>query len=126
VPVALNWRIVSSESTVVAYHVVRSLGFTAMKFETFNASINALRKLRAFTPFTVGLSDGEQFEVDHPSAIIHRGGTVDYVNRGGVPMIFDHEGVTRIVGALKRTAGRVITQNEQGALWLANPMNNQS
>jgi hypothetical protein len=72
-----------------------------MTKETFNASINAFCKPRPFKPFTIALMDGDQFEVDHPTAILNRGGTAVYLSPGGVPVIFDYEGVTQIIGDLK-------------------------
>ena len=46
------------------------------------------------------LLTGRQFEVDHPGAMVHREGVVIFVGPGGVPEIFDHEGVESFVGDL--------------------------
>ena len=55
---------------------------------------------RPFKPFTVVLISGRQFEVDHPGALVHRDGVAIYVAPGGVPIIFDHEGVEHFIGDL--------------------------
>ena len=42
--------------------------------------------------------NGESFTVDHPEALVYRGGLAVYVDQKGVPSIFDHESVTRFIG----------------------------
>ena len=51
-----------------------------------------------FQPFTVELIGGNQFEVDHPRAIIMRDGVAVFLKPGGIPVWFDHDSVTQIVG----------------------------
>jgi len=38
--------------------------------------------------------------VDHPDALVVRDGVAIYVAPGGIPVLFDHEGVSQIVGDL--------------------------
>ena len=48
---------------------------------------------------------GNRHEVDHPEAIIVRGGVSLFLAPGNVPVIFDHDGVSEVVGDLaSRTA----------------------
>jgi hypothetical protein len=55
---------------------------------------------RPFRPFTVALVNGDRFEVDHAKALVFRDGVAVYVAAGGVPVIFDHEGVSQFIGNL--------------------------
>jgi carbamate kinase len=48
----------------------------------------------------VVLLSGKQFEVDHPKALVHREGVAIFVGPGGVPVVFDHEGVEHFFGDL--------------------------
>ena len=72
-----------------------------MQAETFDGSLNAFKGRKPFQPFTVALVDGERFEVDHPGALVVRDGVAVYIRPGGVPVIFDHEGVSQLIGDLK-------------------------
>lgn len=71
-----------------------------MNVETFDATVKAYKHLSPFRPFTVATVSGNRFEVDHAEAIIVRDGTAVFVGPGGVPVIFDHEGVSEIIGDL--------------------------
>ena len=44
--------------------------------------------------------NGDRFEVDFPDALLVRDGVAVYLQAGGVPIIFDHEGVNQFVGDL--------------------------
>lgn len=57
----------------------------------------------AYYPFTVVTVGGNRHEVDHPEAIVEREGMAIYIAPGRVPVIFDSEGVSEIIGDL---AGR--------------------
>jgi hypothetical protein len=72
--------------------------------DTFDQTVNAFKNRKPFKPFTVALVDGDRFEVDHPVAIVVRDGVAIYVAPGGVPIIFDHEGVSQFIGELKDQA----------------------
>ena len=54
-----------------------------------------------YRPFTVVLVNGDRFEVDHHDALVVRDGVAVFVGPGGVPVLFDHEGVAQVVGDLK-------------------------
>ncbi|HYH65220.1 MAG TPA: hypothetical protein VD866_11045 [Urbifossiella sp.] len=72
-----------------------------MRADTFDATIQQFQQRVPYRPFTIVLVNGTQFEVDFPTAITVRDGTGVYVRPGGIPVIFDHEGVNQIFGDLK-------------------------
>lgn len=71
-----------------------------MTADNFEHTLQAFRERSPFRPFTVVLLSGRQFEVDHPGALVHRDGVAIFVGPGGVPVVFDHEGVEAFVGDL--------------------------
>lgn len=71
-----------------------------MDRETFDSTIRTFKQRTPFHPFTLSLVNGERLEVDHPEAIVVRDGVGLFVGPGGVPAVFDHEGVAQIVGEL--------------------------
>jgi hypothetical protein len=71
-----------------------------MEAENFDNTLTAFRRQVPFRPFTVALVNGDRFEVDHPDALVFRDGVAVYVAPGGVPVLFDHEGVNQVIGDL--------------------------
>jgi hypothetical protein len=71
-----------------------------MQADTFDNSLIAFKKRSPFKPFAVALVNGDRFEVDHPDALVVRDGVAIYVAPGGVPVLFDHEGVSQFIGDL--------------------------
>lgn len=71
-----------------------------MDRETFDQSIRAFKNRSPFRPFTVVTVSGDRNEIDHADAIVIREGVAIFVGPGGVPHIFDHEGVSQIIGDL--------------------------
>jgi hypothetical protein len=67
---------------------------------TFDATIQTFKRRLPFRPFTVAMVNGDRFEVDHPEAVVVRDGVALYVAAGGIPVIFDHEEVSQVVGDL--------------------------
>jgi hypothetical protein len=45
----------------------------------------------------VELVSGDRVRVDHPEALVIRGGVGVFVSAAGAPTIFDHEGVSQIL-----------------------------
>ena len=74
-----------------------------MTAEDFGQVLGGLRQRTPFQVFTVELSGGHRFEVDHPGAIVVREGVVVFIAPGGVPIWFDHESVNQIIGAPANT-----------------------
>jgi hypothetical protein len=66
----------------------------------FDQTLIAFKKRSPFRPFTVALVNGDRFEVDHPDALVVRDGVAVYVGAGGIPVLFDHEGVSQVAGDL--------------------------
>jgi hypothetical protein len=71
-----------------------------MDRETFDATIRTFKHRAPFRPFTVSLVNGDRLEVDHPDAVVVRDGVGIFVGPGGIPSIFDHEGVAQVIGDL--------------------------
>ena len=71
-----------------------------MQADNFDQALNAFRRRIPFRPFTVALVSGGRFEVDHPDALVVREGVAVYIGPGGVPVLFDHEGVSQFIGDL--------------------------
>jgi hypothetical protein len=69
-----------------------------MTQEHFEQLLVELSRRSPFHPFTVELHGGDQFEVDHPQAMVVRDGVAVFLRPGGIPVWFDHESVTQIVG----------------------------
>lgn len=75
-----------------------------MDVNNFDRSLIAFKRRTPFRPFTVVLVNGDRFEVDFPDALVVRDGVAMFIGAGGVPVIFDHEGVSQFVGDLKGQA----------------------
>lgn len=71
-----------------------------MEVDNFDRALNAFKRRSPFRPFTVALVNGDRFEVDYPEALVVRDGVAIYILAGGVPVIFDHEGVSQFIGDL--------------------------
>lgn len=71
-----------------------------MDREIFDRTIHLFKHRSPFRPFTVSMQNGDRLEVDHPDALAYRNGVALFVGPGGVPSLFDHEGVNRIIGDL--------------------------
>ena len=74
-----------------------------MDRETFTETIRAFRNRAPFKPFTVVTVSGNRYEVDFPDALAVREGLAIFVGPGRVPVFFDNEGVSEVIGDL---AGR--------------------
>ena len=71
-----------------------------MDAENFDRTLNAFKRRSPFRPFTVALVNGDRFEVDYPDALVVRDGVAVYIRARGVPILFDHEGVSQFIGDL--------------------------
>jgi hypothetical protein len=58
--------------------------------DNFEKLLRALSRRRPFHSYTVEFDNGEHIEVDHPEALIVRGGAVVYLSADGTPAWFDH------------------------------------
>jgi hypothetical protein len=71
-----------------------------MDRETFTETIRAFRNRTPFKPFTVVTVSGSRYEVDFPDALAVRDGQAIFVGPGRVPVFFDNEGVSEVIGDL--------------------------
>ncbi len=74
----------------------------------FDQVLQALRQRKPFQMFTVELTGGHRFEVDHPGAIVIRDGVAVFLAPGGSPIWFDHLSVSQIEGAPANPSGEPI------------------
>jgi hypothetical protein len=75
-----------------------------MTTEYFQTTIRGFQRRSPFQPYVVELVSGNRILVDHPEALVVRGGVGVFVNAAGAPAIFDHEGVAQIVAASGESA----------------------
>ena len=71
-----------------------------MDRDTFTETIRTFKHRAPFRPFTVVTNSGNRHEVDHPDALAVKDGVALFLAPGGVPVIFDHEGVCEVIGDL--------------------------
>jgi hypothetical protein len=69
-----------------------------MTSEHFDRTLRAFQRRTPFRPFTVELVSGTRFQVDHPEALVLRDGVAVFVAAGGVPILFDHQSVSQVLG----------------------------
>jgi hypothetical protein len=71
-----------------------------MDRDTFSRTIRAFKNRSPFQPFTVTMVNGNRFEIDYPDALAVRDGIALFAAPGNIPVIFDNDGVSEIVGDL--------------------------
>jgi hypothetical protein len=69
-----------------------------MTADNFERTLRAFQRRTPFKAFTVELVSGFRFQVDHPEALVFRDGVALFAAKGGVPVVFDHEGVSQVLG----------------------------
>lgn len=67
-----------------------------MDRDTFDNTVRAFKHHTPFQPFTLAMVNGDRLEVDHPDALAVRDGVGLFAGPGGVPVVFDHEGVSHV------------------------------
>lgn len=70
-----------------------------MEATRFERALRALQRRTPFKPFTVELVSENRFAVDHPEALVFRGGVAVFISAEGPPALFDHEGVRQLIAA---------------------------
>jgi hypothetical protein len=68
-----------------------------MTSEHFQTTIRAVQRRTPFHPYFVDLVSGDRVRVDHPEALVIRGGVAVFVSADGAPVIFDREGVSQVI-----------------------------
>jgi hypothetical protein len=67
-----------------------------MTAEHFQTAIRGFQRRTPFRPYVVELVSGDRINVDHPEALVVRGGVAVFVSAAGAPAVFDLEGVSQI------------------------------
>jgi len=75
-----------------------------MTSEHFEQIVRAFQKRAPFRSFTVELVSGSRIDVDHPEAMVFRGGVAVYLSAAGVPTLFDHDAVAQVSETTQRAA----------------------
>jgi hypothetical protein len=75
-----------------------------MTTEYFQTTLRAFQKRTPFRPYQVELVSGDRVRVDHPQALVIRGGVAVFLAPDGAPVIFDREGVSQVIGTPTDTA----------------------
>jgi hypothetical protein len=73
-----------------------------MTAKNVEKTLQVYQKRKPFRSYRVRFVDGEFIDVDHPEALITRGGVAIFFTADNTPILFDHEGVTAIVGTTDR------------------------
>jgi hypothetical protein len=67
-----------------------------MQAQAFDRALRGFSRRVPFRRFTVELVSGSRFTIEHPEALVFRGGTAVYIAPDGNLTIVDHEGVSRL------------------------------
>lgn len=81
-------------------------GKVAMDREKFTATIRAFKHRAPFRPSTIVTISGNRYEVDRPDALAVKDGVALFAGPGGVPVIFDFEGVSELIRDLSGSGPR--------------------
>jgi hypothetical protein len=68
-----------------------------MEAPAFERALRAWVRRVPFVPFTVELITGIHLDIQHPEALVTRGGVAIYFAPDGELTIFDHNGVSRFI-----------------------------
>ncbi len=71
-----------------------------MDRDAFDTTLRTLKHRMPFRPFTLAMVNGDRLEVDFPDALALREGVALYLAPGRIPVWFDHEGVSQVIGDL--------------------------
>jgi len=69
-----------------------------MTAKNFERTLRAFHRRAPFRPFSVALVSGDRMEIDHPDALVLRGGVAVFVAADGTPTLFDHESASEVSG----------------------------
>jgi hypothetical protein len=68
----------------------------------FEKTLLQFQKRSPFRSYRVRFTSGEHIDVDHPEALVARGGVAVYLAADGTPTLFDHESISEVVGKTDR------------------------
>jgi hypothetical protein len=75
-----------------------------MTAEHFQTAIRRFQRRTPFRQYVVELVSGDRITVDHPEALVVRGGVGVFVSASGAPSIFDHESVSQVIAGSGESA----------------------
>jgi hypothetical protein len=75
----------------------------AVTAKDFEKTLQTYQKRKPFRSYRVRFVDGEYIDVDHPEALVLRGTVAVFFAADNTPTLFDHEGVSAVIG---KTNGR--------------------
>ena len=64
--------------------------------EHFETAVRGFQRRVPFHPYAAELVSGDRITVDHPEALVLRGGVAVFVSSNGAPAIFDFQSVSQI------------------------------
>ena len=67
-----------------------------MEPENFERSLRSFVRRRPFESFQIRFVDREPITIDHPEAVVFRGGMAVYISPRGDPTLFDHRSVSTL------------------------------
>lgn len=76
-----------------------------MEAANFERSLRAFVRRKQFKSFMIRFVDGSTITVDHPEALILRGGVAVYVSAQGEPTLFDHHSVSQLSNPVNAAKG---------------------
>lgn len=75
-----------------------------MTAQHFEKMIRSFQNRAPFRSFTLELVSGSRIKVDHPEALVFRGGVAVYLSAAGVPTLFDHDSVAQVTDSANHRA----------------------
>lgn len=70
-----------------------------MEPENFERSLRAFTRRMPFQSFVVRFVDGNALTIDHPEALVLRGGVAVFISAAGQPTLFDYRSVSQLTTA---------------------------
>jgi hypothetical protein len=70
--------------------------------KNFDRTLKSYQNRKPFRSFRVRFVSGEHVDVDHPEALVTRGGVAVFIAADGTPTLLDHEGVSEVIGKTDR------------------------
>jgi len=67
-----------------------------MEAENFERALRGFVRRKPFESFMIRFVAGSAITVDHPEAVVFRGGVAVYVSVQGEPTLFDHRSVSHL------------------------------
>jgi hypothetical protein len=68
-----------------------------MQATAFDRTLRRFQQQAPIRSFVVAMVNGDRVQVDHPEALVYRGGVAVFLAADGTPTIFDHESVSEFV-----------------------------